>query len=74
MSLKKYLKRLVWKNKGQIFMEYVLLLVVIGGLTIAATSDFFKGFRDRISGFQSTAFSHMGSANALSNELENETE
>jgi uncharacterized protein (UPF0333 family) len=74
MSLKKYLKSLRLKTKGQIFMEYATLLVVLAALTIAASSDFFKGFRSRVNRFQTTAVTSMGSANAMSSESETEPE
>jgi hypothetical protein len=67
MSLKKYLKTLNKNNSGQVFMEYVILLVVIGTLTIVATSNFFKGFFNKTDEFQTRAMTQMGPSGVMSN-------
>ncbi len=62
MSLKKSLIRQSIRN-GQVFMEYVLLLVAIASLTILASSGFFSGFRQTMNHFQNVSVTKMDTAN-----------
>lgn len=62
MSLKKYLIRQN-VSSGQVFMEYVLILVALASLTILASSGFFGGFRQTMNHFENVSVTKMDTAN-----------
>ena len=63
MRLKKYLKRLGEEQKGQVVMEYFILLCVLLALTIIGSSTFFKKVSHSTDSFSQTAYQKMKQTN-----------